>query len=151
MKKILIAATLLTSSLAMARPHGMAGCGLGSIVFKKDSQVLAATTNGSSYSQTFGITSGTSNCVDTQGHAKLKNFIEGNRVALESDVARGQGETLSSVAYYFGCSNDSNFRSALQQGFDGIFKSQDADSVFEAMKSSIKSQPQVAVQCSELG
>src|SRR5262245_21507042 len=47
--------------------YGMSGCGLGSILFGTDQnkvmQILAATSNGCFGSQTFGITSGTSNCV----------------------------------------------------------------------------------------
>ena len=55
----------LTSASAMADGYGPAGCGLGSMIFEPDSgftQVFAATTNGTSGNQTFGITSGTSNC-----------------------------------------------------------------------------------------
>src|SRR5437868_47659 len=47
--------------------YGMAGCGLGSLLFgpvnEPFAQVLAATTNATFATQTFGITSGTSNCV----------------------------------------------------------------------------------------
>src|SRR3954469_2639303 len=47
--------------------YGMAGCGLGSLIFgpvnSPGAQILAATTNSTFGSQTFGITSGTSNCV----------------------------------------------------------------------------------------
>jgi len=151
MKKIIALSVLLFATQAMARPYGMAGCGLGNIVFEKDSQVLAATTNGTSYSQTFGITSGTSNCVDTEGHAKLKNFIEGNRLALETDISRAQGETLQSVAFYFGCSNSADFRSALQQNFETIFKDTSSDAVFDSMKKSLKNNLTVSTQCSQLG
>lgn len=152
MKKIIMTLALVSGASAMAAEYGVAGCGLGNLAFQKNSQVLAATTNGSSGTQMFGITSGTSNCVDTAGHAKLKTFIQTNRVALETDVSRGQGETLQSVAYYFGCANNANFRSALQQNFEGIFSAQqNADGVFEAMKSSIKSDAKASVSCSELG
>ncbi len=44
--------------------YGVAGCGLGSMVFGNQEggiQVIAATLNGTGI-QTFGITSGTSNC-----------------------------------------------------------------------------------------
>src|SRR6186713_935077 len=54
-----------TSANAAADGYGPAGCGLGSMIFEPDSgftQVFAATTNGTSGNQTFGITSGTSNC-----------------------------------------------------------------------------------------
>src|SRR5712691_12711696 len=76
--------------------YGAAGCGLGSLVFgdqKGMIQVLAATTNGTFWSQTFGITTGTSNCGDTaMTIAGTKIFIEGNREALAKDAARGSGE-----------------------------------------------------------
>ena len=42
-----------------------AGCGLGSMIIQENTkvmQLLAATTNGSFGSQTFGISTGTSNC-----------------------------------------------------------------------------------------
>lgn len=59
------ALVLLIAGTAHAQ-YGMDGCGLGSIVFGNDNgtlkQVIAATLNGTGM-QTFGITSGTSNCV----------------------------------------------------------------------------------------
>ena len=62
MLKVLVA-SLFVGSFAFAA--GDAGCGLGSMIITKNTkvmQVLAATTNGTSGSQTFGITFGTSNC-----------------------------------------------------------------------------------------
>src|SRR5690348_10000976 len=62
--------------------YGVAGCGFGSMLFGKQPgfiQVLAATTNGTFGSQTFGISTGTSNCTDTHpGPATSKAFIGGN-------------------------------------------------------------------------
>src|SRR5580658_9609667 len=59
--------------------YGTAGCGLGSIVFGNKAgivQIFAATTNGTFATQTFGITTGTSNCSDTSGgSASAKVFI----------------------------------------------------------------------------
>ncbi len=47
--------------------YGMAGCGLGSILFgeteNRGGQILAATTNGIYGNGTFAMSSGTSNCV----------------------------------------------------------------------------------------
>src|SRR3954465_9950051 len=81
---------------------GLAGCGLGSMIFgdqKGPVQILAATTNGPFGSQTFGITSGTSNCVDDSSTARgARNFIEGNREALAKDAARGSGETITTLS-----------------------------------------------------
>src|SRR3954464_7446787 len=60
--------------------YGTAGCGLGSLVFgdqKGAIQILAATTNTTFGTQTFGITTGTSNCVDTAaGSAGARIFTE---------------------------------------------------------------------------
>ena len=63
--KLVIAVSALTITGASYAAAGAAGCGLGSLIFKsngKFTQLLAATTNNSTYTQSFGITSGTSNC-----------------------------------------------------------------------------------------
>ncbi len=71
MRKLILSTGLALGALgalalsAHAAPYGEAGCGLGSMIFGDSPgfvQVLAATTNGCSGSQTFGITTGTSNC-----------------------------------------------------------------------------------------
>jgi len=107
--------------------YGPAGCGLGSMIFEPDSgftQIFAATTNGSTYTQTFGITSGTSNCDDTGGGAEsAKAFVQTNRAALAKDMARGQGETISSLSALAGCSNTAAVGTTLQSNFDVVFPS----------------------------
>src|SRR5438309_10501086 len=65
--------------------YGLAGCGLGSMIFgdqKGAIQILAATTNSTFGTPTFGISSGTSNCVEGSAPQGARNFIEGNRDAL---------------------------------------------------------------------
>ena len=92
----------------MAKHYGDAGCGLGLQLMGKDgNQVLAATTNGTSYTQLFGISSGTSGCTDDGAVAQNKQvpaFIEMNKVALAKEAARGEGETLAGLAQLMGCS-----------------------------------------------
>ncbi len=72
MKKILLVllGLFFVSSNAFAAGYGDAGCGLGSMLFGnspgKGSQILAVTTNGTGM-QSFGISSGTSNCDATDG------------------------------------------------------------------------------------
>ena len=106
----------------------MAGCGLGSIVFGEQSgmiQIIAATLNGTGY-QTFGITSGTSNC-DNSGEKDSRSaslFITANREALEKDVARGNGETVSTLSGLMGCQDEESFGSKLQSNYSKIFPSQ---------------------------
>jgi hypothetical protein len=109
------------------RGYGPAGCGLGSLIFEPNSgftQIFAATTNGTFGSQTFGISSGTSNCSDTGGgSASAKAFVETNRTALAKDVARGQGETIESLSRLGGCGDARAVGASLQKNFDRVFPS----------------------------
>jgi opacity protein-like surface antigen len=134
MKKILcaVALTALVSAPAFAKSYQPQGCGLGSTIWTDGSnmvhQVLGATTNGSSGNQTFGITSGTSNCEldGSKGKRAQAVFIEANRVALANDIARGQGDTLASLAHLYGCDNVAAAGPALQQNYKAIFPSENA-------------------------
>src|SRR2546423_623318 len=104
--------------------YGLAGCGLGSMVFgdqKGPIQILAATTNGTFGSQTFGITSGTSNCVESSGTQGARNFIEGNREALAKDAARGSGETITTLSAVAGCKDAKAVGVTLQKQFTRLF------------------------------
>jgi hypothetical protein len=156
MKKhaILIVIALAFGSVqAQAKSYGVAGCGLGSVVMGKDgSQVLAVTTNGTSYSQFFGISSGTSNCTD-DGAVSAANqvpmFIESNRVALANDVARGSGETLANLSEVMGCSNPAHLASTLQRNYGVIFPSEQVETaqITDSIKSVVKSDARLSIGC----
>jgi len=126
MKKIL-ALLVLSMSFSGFASYGPSGCGLGSILFTDSSdvlwkQVLSATSNGLSGNQTFGMTSGTSNC-EMSGSLAKKVFIEANKVSLSNDIARGEGQTLVSLAKLYGCANNVEFNQNLQQSYEVIFPS----------------------------
>ncbi|MFZ9002363.1 MAG: DUF3015 family protein [Bacteriovoracaceae bacterium] len=130
MKKILALLVLSASFSGFAASYGPSGCGLGSILFTDASdvlwkQVLSATSNGLSGNQTFGMTSGTSNC-QMSGSLAKKVFIEANKVALSNDIARGEGQTLVSLAKLYGCTNSADFNQSLQQNYEAIFPSTQA-------------------------
>jgi len=134
--------------------YGSAGCGLGSIVFGPGTgfvQVLAATTNGSSYSQTFGITSGTSNCDASAPKESAKNFVETNRVALAKDISRGKGQTLTSLSALAGCADSKAVGAKLRKNFKVIFPNAKVSD--EAVSESIVGvlQSDEALSCSNLG
>lgn len=81
------------------------GCGLGSIIFKDQdgllSQTCAATFNGIYGNQTFGITTGTSNCEKPATFAsneRLNKFVHDNMDNLAVDISQGHGEYLSTLA-----------------------------------------------------
>ena len=134
MKKIisLIAAIGLTTSIYA---NENTGCGLGSLVIKDQStvvlQALAATTNGTSGNQTFGITSGTSNCAKPSNFVsndKLNKFVGENMDELALDISAGQGETLATVAKLMNVENNAAFSAKLQANFSNIYTSENVTS-----------------------
>jgi Protein of unknown function (DUF3015) len=137
MKKRAVLLTLLLSlSLVLivtptwAGKYGMAGCGLGALAFPDDndkvSQVLAATTNGTFGTQTFGITSETSECT-TDGTIRSERaqeaFAEVNFESLAQEMAKGQGEHLTAFAQLLGCPHASlnEFARLTQRNYTQIF------------------------------
>ncbi|MGD9624180.1 MAG: DUF3015 family protein [Arcobacter sp.] len=134
MKKIigLVAALGLTASVYA---NENTGCGLGSLVIKQQNtvvlQVLAATTNGTSGNQTFGITSGTSNCDKPSNFVsndKLNKFVAENMDELAMDISAGKGETLETVAKLMNVENKEAFSAKLQANFSNIYSSQNVTS-----------------------
>lgn len=126
MKKLMLAAVMMLGTQAFAG-YGAAGCGLGSVLFEgkndKISQILAATTNGTSGNQTFGITTGTLNCDTGRLRISRTTFIEANKFALANDIARGEGETLAAVSTLYGCQNVSSVSSSMKADYAKIFDS----------------------------
>jgi len=98
MKKTLMLISIISlfSITTFAADYGMAGCGLGTYVIKGNGkgQILAATTNGTSGNQTFGITFGTSNCT-ADGVVKAENereaFVDASKSELMGDISNGEG------------------------------------------------------------
>ena len=129
MKKLFAAALMIAAgSSAMAQNN--VGCGWGSAVFNGQRgvapQVLAATTNGTSGHQTFGITFGTSGCTQdgvVSSSWKISMFIDGTRVALARDAAAGQGENLDALAVVMGVKADDRaaFAAAIKSNFSTVF------------------------------
>jgi hypothetical protein len=130
MKKIALTVSTLVLSSSLFAGHNMAGCGLGSQVFKENdqvSQILAGTTNGTSGNQTFGISSGTSGCTPDGAMAsaeKLNIFTGENLDKLALDIAKGEGETLDTFIELSGVQNKAEFVFKLQSNFSKIFTSE---------------------------
>ena len=135
MKKILSALTILGLSCSLYANNTNTGCGLGSIVIKNQNttilQALAATTNGTSGNQTFGISSGTSNCNKPNNFVsndKLNQFVNENMDELAMDISAGKGETLNTVAALMNVENKEDFASKLQANFSDIYTSEKVSS-----------------------
>ncbi len=132
MRKLALAIALMFSGATVfATGYGSAGCGLGSLAFPQDEafpQILAATTNGTFGSQTFGITFGTSNC-SSEGLVKLSMerdaFIEANYRDLSKDVAMGKGQFVENLSKLYGYTSQNSivFVSKLQKSYTKIFGS----------------------------
>ena len=106
------------------------GCGLGSMAFEGNdgliSQVSAATTNGTFGNQTFGITSGTSNCTqysEWTSNEKVNVFVTDNMDSLAKDIAKGKGEHLDTLASLMNIPQKDRaaFNSKLQKNFSRIY------------------------------
>lgn len=135
MKKLILGAVIASAPLvATAHP---AGCGLGTaVIFKSPGSwvehVLAATTNGTSGNQTFGMTSGTLGCADAGGPlaSGVDYFIDENIDLIAMESATGQGETIDALAEMIGVEEADKraFRLSLQSNFDALFPSEDTSS-----------------------
>lgn len=150
---------LASNAMARSRQFGVSGCGLGSQLFKDKhgqiEQVLSSTTNGTSANQTFGITSGTSNCTD-DGTVSARNeapmFIETNQVALATDVAKGNGQTLSHLSKVLGCENPTNLNDTLKKNYSTIFSTANikAATVTQSLLDTVRNDEKLAHECTQL-
>lgn len=134
MKKILISlsitAILAASSSAIAAGNSNTGCGLGSVIIKDQSstvmQVLAATTNGTSGNQTFGITSGTLNCETPTKmvmNDKAQKFAANNMDSIAIDIAAGKGESLDTLLSLINVEDKNVAAATLKSNFSNIYTS----------------------------
>jgi hypothetical protein len=122
------------SAFAAGQARSNTGCGLGTMLFKNNAddkvllQTFQATTNGIYGNQTFGITTGTSECnqpKDFASNPQLNEFMVANMDNLARDIAQGRGETLDAFAELVGVPVEkrAEFYNQLQAGFAKIFTS----------------------------
>jgi hypothetical protein len=143
----------MKESLNNGKGYGLAGCGLGSLVFGAQPgfiQVVAATLNGTGY-QTFGITTGTSNCDIPKMGQSAAVYIEANKAIVMKDASRGEGETMSDLALIFNCSNTQLFSEKVQNNYSQIFNSSNAYDSSRAILNTIKSDSALAANCQIAG
>ncbi|HEX4047255.1 MAG TPA: DUF3015 family protein [Elusimicrobiota bacterium] len=104
---VLVAALGLAAGASAAQND--AGCGLGAQLFKENrpvDQILAATTNGTFGTQTFGITTGTLGCTSgglIKTAQERRVFTAANFAALQQELAAGSGQYEASLAALTGC------------------------------------------------
>ncbi len=144
---------LMVSTSAYANHYGMAGCGVGSRIFKDKPgkiQILAGTTN-QFLEQSFSLSSGSSGCREHADKVAAL-FITVNQNAVKSDIARGNGETLNGLAEIYECQNSEPIGRILQENFQSIYNGSDMSAEQEAknIQSILKRDAQVRKLCSTL-
>lgn len=116
----------LKGQLTGSGGFGFAGCGFGSMMFEpKENQLIAITSNHITSSQAFGISSGTSNCMETMPTQinqaeRLPEFIESNKSKLSAEAARGQGETINTLSAIMDC-KPQEVATTLKENYKNIF------------------------------
>lgn len=129
---LFVAMVCALPTLSFAQQNNVGSCGLGSHLFNKQRgivpQVLAVTTNGSSGSQTFGITSGTSGCTQdglVTSAWRTAMFVDSNMNKLAQNMAVGRGEAFVSLARLLEIeeADRQEFYSETQGSFTRVFTS----------------------------
>lgn len=144
MKRVLIvlavaAMTASGTAFAASQAQSNTGCGLGAMFIGEkgnDSLVgqLAMTLlNGTLGNQTFGITSGTSECKAPSKivqNERLNEFVVANMDNLAKDIATGHGESLETLAELLlvPVGKRTEVYSKLQSNFSMIFTSEKVES-----------------------
>ncbi|TGK21960.1 DUF3015 domain-containing protein [Leptospira fluminis] len=158
MKKIFIAFLLvalagLPTIISARDGYGAAGCGLGAVVIaenKKVHQVIAATVNGFSGNQTFGISTGTLNCKTAGVSEKQRQqqiFVHVNYRLLEQEFARGNGERVGALASLMGCKDSAAFGRVGKEKFATLFEANTPDSFLDRMRSEVSSDARLVSSC----
>lgn len=137
--------------------YGMAGCGLGSVLFgeseHRGGQILASTTNGIYSNDTFGMSSGTSNCsaerrsktADVKKNIDL--FVAANREALATDLAKNNGDSIVALAQIAGCKDSTKMAQTLNQNYETIFASTREQEVSNNIYKAMLTQNDLAKNC----
>ncbi len=157
MKKIFSAlplAGLLAVPFAAMADHG-AGCGLGQQIFAGQSglgpHVLAATTNGISSNQLFGLSFDSLGC---NGESMITAsyqqniYVAGNMDNIARDAARGDGDHLQALADLLSIDNGDKaaFFALAQAHYDELFVdgSADAKEFMSRLGTAMATEPRLA-------
>lgn len=159
-RSLLLCSMLSSAFIANAFAMGDSGCGLGSLIFKSNTKLLqlfAVTTNGSFGSQTFGITTGTSNCTAHGLVMREKEqiyYVEANYKALSTEMAQGKGENLMAFAQVMGCSEHATaeFGQMTKVHYEELIPSTSTtpSQMLDAVKKELKTNPVLSKECNAI-
>lgn len=134
MKKIALSVALAGALVSgvFAEANKQTGCGLGSYLIDQEGlvwYVLQHTTNNSSGTQTFGISSGTLGCKEAKlvMDSRVQEFVASNMDALSKEIAQGKGESLDTLVELLNVADKKAFKVALQENYNKLYTSKDAE------------------------
>ncbi|MBI5492098.1 MAG: DUF3015 family protein [Deltaproteobacteria bacterium] len=130
---------LPATSSAVSPAQENTGCGLGAMLIGEKGndmligQLAMTFLNVLLGNQTFGITSGTSNCkapTRVVTNERLNKFVADNMDSLAQDIAMGRGESLDTLAELLSVPQEKKpeFYASLQTNFSKIYSSTDVQS-----------------------
>lgn len=134
MKKLVVSGLLAGVVATSSFGAGNTGCGLGYQLFGEQkgivTQIVTGTTNMSTFTQWFGITSGTSGCSKASGlvNNDTHKFVDDNMDKLALDISKGNGESLETLATLLKVEDKEKFATKLQENFDKLFTSEEITS-----------------------
>ncbi len=142
-----------SGSAFAARKYGMAGCGLGSMVFGTGNPQISAATTNNSFGQPYAITTGTSNCSpEPEATAVLKqeSFVVANYATLSKELAQGQGQSVAGLAEVLGCESSvlPEFGSFAQSKYDALFLAPGSMAMLDKLKLEMASNETLSSSCS---
>lgn len=155
MKNIIIGLIALVSATSVFAADSSSGCGMGWEVAPKQSLISSSTRSivNATFSNTIAMTLGTSGCAK---HSIVKNeskgihFAEANLNQLAVEMARGNGEFVTSFASVFGCQNSTAFGSMVQAKYETVLPSVKTSGVelYNNVKAQIKNNASLSSSCS---
>lgn len=158
MKKIiLMLAVTGMIALPVAAEEAGPGCGLGQLVYEGNRgwfvHMTAATTNSST--MPFAVTSQTSGCdKDSTIYMEQLDFVAINFDNLSTEMARGHGQYLDSLASLMGCSESvySAFSSTTQEQYEILIPSAetDAEGLLTGLRQVLQDDPNMAANCTRI-
>lgn len=135
MKKIFLGFVVcgVLGSVAFANANSQTGCGLGTLIISQPNSAvlyaLQATTNHSTFTQTFGISSGTMNCRKARFvlDERVQEFVAANMDALHKEISMARGETLDTLVELLQVEDQEAFKQSLQENYLAIYQNANVD------------------------
>ena len=145
----------LVATTSVFAADSSSGCGMGYEVAPKQSLVSSSTrsiVNGT-FSNTVAMTLGTSGCAKhsiVQNDAKGIHFAEANMNVLALEMARGNGEFVTTFASVYGCNNSEAFGSMVQSNYESVLPSANTTGVelYNNVKTQIRNNATLSASCS---